>query len=63
MEQYEKIVYEARYNNVTLARFDTLKEANKYVKQEINDSELEGFVDVYQLKEIMLQSIKKKLKK
>ena len=63
MEQYEKTVYEARYGDVTLEKFDTLKEATRYVKQEITDSELDGYVDIYQIKEMMLQSIKKTPKK
>jgi len=53
------IQYEIRIGNITIERFDNLKEAHKYAKNEIKECGYEGFVDIYVLTEELVESIKK----
>jgi len=54
-----KPFYEVRLNQVTLGRFETLVKARNYAKKEIADGMYGEYLDIYQLNEIMIQSIKK----
>jgi hypothetical protein len=56
----EKIVYEVRINGVTLSKFDKRSDAVKYAKNEIKDSEHDGYIDIFQIKESILESIRMK---
>jgi len=55
----EKTIYEVRIANTTLDRFDTFKEAHKFAKNEIKESEYNGVIDIYQISEKQFAAIKK----
>jgi len=59
MEQNEKTFFEVRKGIATLARFNTWNEANKFAKNEIKECEYDGHLDIYQMREISVESIRK----
>jgi hypothetical protein len=58
-EQEEIYKYELRKGNFLVGKFYTMKDARDAAKENLKESDFNGFLDIYKVSEIKVMSIKK----